>query len=568
MTQPEGDVQALAGAHGPQAPPGPHVAPGPHGAWTTAPSAGYGTYAPYRDPGGPAAQRPPYAGHPPYAGPPPLEMSDLIATYWPGPRPNAAPPIMLGGAALAGVVGATVLATESLGLNIVLTTLAALAGLAPVIRYRLNPTSLAFGALTLALVAMAAVRDADWVVALGLVLAVATGSYALVGGRGWVELLLAGCSLPAAGLRMLPWASRGVAATLRPAARGRGKVRLGLSLATTAVVILVFGGLLASADAEFSRLAESLVPDLDAGTIFGRGFLFLAVGGVTLAAGYLTLGRPLWRRLTPGPGRPVRMLEWALPIGALDALFLSFATVQATVLLAPDRDALLRSTGLTYAEYARQGFFQLVATTVLVLAVIAIAVRKAPRHTARERAVVRIMLGMLCALTLVIVAVALSRLGMYEQAFGFTRLRLWVHAFELWLGLVVVLIAVAGAGVWRRGRWLPRAVAASGAAMLIGLGAINPDGLIAEHNIDRFNRTGKIDINYLYGLSADAVPALDRLREPYRSCALAWLTVKLQERDPWYARNLGRERARAILQDRPTAAPPGGCPPSTRIDGD
>lgn len=536
-----------SGATAPPSPPPPHAPP-------------------LHAPPPPVPPRAPYPYRPaPLPGP-----FDRIRRLWPTPEPAAASPTLLVGAVFAGLVGGAALMSEWLGLNVLLTVVAVAIGIAPVARKRLNRTSALFGALMLGLVAMAALRDAEWIVALSLLLAFAVGSYALVGGRSWVELLLGGCSVPMAGVMMLPWTLHGVTATAR---EGRGDVwRVTQAVLISVGLLLLFGGLLTSADAAFGKLAADLIPDMDFDALVGRGFLFVFVGGSTLAAAYLAAAPPRWDRLTPGPARPTGLVEWTIPLAVLNALFLTFATIQAAVLLADDRDAFLRSTGLTYAEYARQGFFQLVAITVLVIVVIAVAARKAPRDTARGRAMATALLGLLCALTLVIVAVALSRLGLYERQFGLTRLRLWVHAFELWLGLVIVLIAVAG--VWRSGRqWLPRAVAATGAAGLIALGAINPDALIAERNVERFQRTGKIDVYYLDELSADAVPALDRLPEPLRSCALRSVALRLgvEERsdgrgdDSWYTVNLGRHRARAILRERPTSVDFHACMESTTL---
>ncbi|MGH3388130.1 MAG: DUF4173 domain-containing protein, partial [Actinomadura sp.] len=159
------------------------------------------------------------------------------------------------------------------------------------------------------------------------------------------------------------------------------------------------------------------------------------------------------------------------------------------------------------------------------------------------------LLGLLCALTLVVVAVALRRLYLYEEAYGWTRLRLWVHAFELWMGVVIVLIAIAG--IRLKAAWLPRAIATSGAAGLLALGLLNPDGFIAARNVDQVHLTGETDLAYLSRLSADAIPALDRLPEPQRSCTLRRLAGTLRDDDPWTGRNLSRERARDLLQRHP-----------------
>lgn len=167
--------------------------------------------------------------------------------------------------------------------------------------------------------------------------------------------------------------------------------------------------------------------------------------------------------------------------------------------------------------------------------------------------------GRLCALTLVVVASALHRMNLYVPAYGLTRLRVSVAGVELWLGLVVVLIMAAGVF---GARWLPRAVAGSAVAAVLAFGLVSPDGLIAERNVARYETDHKIDLDYFQSLSADAVPALDRLPEPQRSCALRGINedlVRAGDDVPWYAMSLGERRAREILNERPVTAPYAQC---------
>lgn len=473
--------------------------------------------------------------------------TDWLTRFWPGPSPSHASPGVLAAAAVAGLLGAWVLVTERVGVNVPLTGLAIAACTVPAMRRRLTVTSITFGALAVALLAVVVVRDAPWLAALCVMLAVPLASFALVGGRGWTEVMLGGLTAPFAGMRMLPWSGRGLS-----------RLRSGLvtrlwplvrALVVSVTVVVVFGALLVSSDAVFGDLAERLLPDLDLGLLPLRGVLFAVTAGFALALAYTASAPPRLGTLTSKGATPARRLEWLLPLLALDGLLLAFVLVQAAVLVSSDREALLRSTGLTYAEYARQGFAQLVVVTGLVLAVLAVAVRKAPRESRRDRVVERLVLGMLCALALLVVVVALRRLGLYEQAYGFTRLRLWVHAFELWLGLVIVLVAAAGVRLWTG--WLPRTVAASGALGLLLLAAVDPDALVARHNVERFEATGRIDASYLSGLSADAVPVLDDLPDPYRSRVLGPIAARIAGPEPWYAANLGRARGRAILERSP-----------------
>jgi hypothetical protein len=115
----------------------------------------------------------------------------------------------------------------------------------------------------------------------------------------------------------------------------------------------------------------------------------------------------------------------------IDGVFLVFLAAQATVIFG-GHDYLERTTGLTYAEYVHQGFGQLTVATALTLLVVWAAARKAGRSTAADLAWLRGSLGLLCVLTLVVVASALYRMHVYQEAYGFTRLRLLVDVFEGW----------------------------------------------------------------------------------------------------------------------------------------
>jgi hypothetical protein len=319
------------------------------------------------------------------------------------------------------------------------------------------------------------------------------------------------------------------------------------SLLVAAALLGVFGALFATADVAFSQAISGLIPDLSVWPLLLRIPIFGCTATAVLTGSFLAVAPPRFNR--PPAASSVGRTPWVIPIAALDLLFLAFVAVQADVLLASDKDRVLHSTGLTYAEYARQGFWQLLIVTGLVLMVVAVAVRYAPMEKRADRTTVRILLGLLCALTLVVVAVALRRLYLYEEAYGWTRLRLWVHAFELWMGLVIVLIAIAG--IRLKAAWLPRAIATSGAVGLLALGLLNPDGFIATRNVNHFRDTGRADLAYLSGLSADAVPALDHLPEPQRSCAMRHLADALQHGDSWTSLNLSRAQARTLLGRHP-----------------
>lgn len=482
---------------------------------------------------------------------PPVKRPGATAKLRPAAPPLIPPAVLW--AALATAVLSALLLGDGLGVNLLIVAVPAALAAAFAARAagrRLRPWTATWAVGGLALLAVPALRDAGWPTFLAVVSAFALGSLALHGSRSWLGVLIGSVgtldSVPA-GIR---WGWHGVR---ERADDSRG--RWGTAVRTTAVAVgllVVFGTLFASADAAFADLLGRLTPDVSIVDGPLRTFLFL-VGLVGALAAARTAAAPVrWDGLTVKAGKPRGRAEWALPLIVLDLLFAAFITLQLVVLLG-GYDKVREKTGLDHAEYARQGFWQLLWATLLTLVVIALALRWAPRGGSRDRTLVRAVLGTLCVLTLVVVASALRRMDLYVEEYGLTRLRISVAAMELWLGVVFVLILAAGVF---GARFLPRAIAVSAAAAVLAFGVISPDAVVAEQNVQRFqdDRTS-IDLDYLKDLSADAVPALDKLPEPQRSCALRVIQRDLRGSDsPWYATSWGEARAEEILRERPATA--------------
>ncbi|MFE9460770.1 DUF4153 domain-containing protein [Streptomyces californicus] len=486
------------------------------------------------------------------AGPPRPENAapDGPAAHLRPPAPPLIPPAVLW-SVLATAALSAVLLGDGLGVNLLIVavpaTLAAFFAARSAGR-RLRPWTATWAVGGLALLAVPALRDAGWPTFLAVVAAFALGSLTLHGSRTWPGLLVGSVGLFDSIVPGVIWGVRGI----RARAEG-SRARWGAALRTAIValvLLVVFGTLFASADAAFADLLGSLLPDAPVGEAPWRIFLFALGLAGALAAAYAAAAPVRWDGITVRPGKPRGRVEWALPLIVLDLLFAAFIALQLVVLLG-GYEKVRAETGLDHAEYARQGFWQLLWATLLTLLVIALALRRAPRGGSRDRTLVRAVLGALCVLTLVVVASALRRMDLYVDEYGLTRLRISVAAMELWLGAVLVLILAAGVF---GARFLPRAVAVSAAVGVLAFGLLSPDSLIAEQNVRRFEarEPAGIDLDYLKDLSADAVPALDRLPEPQRSCALRVIQREvLDSGAPWYATSWGEARARAILEKRP-----------------
>ena len=495
----------------------------------------------------------------------PWPAISLWGRRWPGPgRP--ASPATVGALTGAAVVAALSIPLDRAGIGWLVTAFAGLIALTLARRLTSPPSTpltawqpervalarlgwerYAWSVATVALLGVGTLRAAGWLFLLCLATAVGTTTLAVTGGRSLRAMVVALLLALVAPLRALPWVVRGAGGLSRGKPAGLQVPRVVATVAVSLILLLVFGGLFASADAAFADVLSRAVPDINAGTVIRWIFVFVVAGGLLGGSAFLRAAPPDLSGL-PGRGkRRVAAFEWAVPLGLLVTLFAAFVGVQLAVLFGGSRH-VLDTAGLTYADYARGGFWQLAVVTGLTLLVIAGAARWAPRETRGERTLIRVLLGSLAALTLVIVASAVHRMDLYSDTYGLTRLRLLVAACELWLGVVVLLVLVAG--IKLRGGWVPRVAVALGVVALLGLAAANPDGLIAERNVTRYQQQHRIDRAYLAGLSVDAVPALNRLPADVRDCVLPGID-RYDDPDDWRGWNYGRERARDILKDHP-----------------
>lgn len=485
---------------------------------------------------GPAPMRRPFIGPLP---PPQTGLDLLFGRFWPGRQLPGTPRLVAAGA-LVGLLAAVAL-PESAGLGLFLIMAAGVGVVAVARRSAFGYEERVTGGLILLLLAMVLIRDAAWIVTLGLVAAYFVGSAVLSRSTSVVGMITSTFAVPMAWLRGLPWLKR----SLTTKTASHRTVSIFRTVIISVVLLLIFGALFASADALFAEWLSAVTPSITLNDVPFRVMVFGAASACVLGGVYVALNPPKVERFALGAPKPVRRFEWAVPVGSVIGVFVLFLVAQITALFG-GHTYVQRTTGLTYAEYVHQGFGQMVAATVIVLLVVGITARRAPRSTSSDRLLLRILLGGLCFLALVVVASALYRIQLYEQAYGFTRLRLTVTAFELWLGLVLLLVATAG--VRLRGVWVPKAAAFAGAIMIAALGVANPDAMIAERNMERLAQTQQIDWRYLSGLSADAVPTLDRLPEPYRSCVL---DDQATPQHDWLDWNLGRDRAEEILAAHP-----------------
>ena len=319
---------------------------------------------------------------------------------------------------------------------------------------------------------------------------------------------------------------------------------IGLSLPILLVVI----PLLAKADSVFAHFFNEL-PRM----VYSWHFIFTAfrmfwilfVALVVFAYFYSLWSRSEDREAAPIPKAEGEKVVWdgivlVTVLLVVNLVYMSFTYIQISYLFSGARAVL--PAGMTYAEYARSGFAELVWVTLINFAILFSAMLYGSREKQGLYRTVQMLLSLLTVCTGFLLFSAYYRLSLYETAYGYTYTRFLAHAFMI---VLFILLLLALLKVWREGLSLAKSYLVIGLAAYIAVQYVNMDALIAQNNIARYYETGKLDVQYLAELSWDAVPAIMPLTRDTQHGE--WLTSMLQEKrdelrkqQPWQSFNLSR----------------------------
>ncbi|QJD85464.1 DUF4153 domain-containing protein [Cohnella herbarum] len=337
-----------------------------------------------------------------------------------------------------------------------------------------------------------------------------------------------------------------------------GKVFIGLLIAVPLLIIVI--SLLASADGVFNRFvngAPEWMNSLSIGEGLSRG-IWIIVCGVLFFCYLWGFVKP--KRAKTGMAGISGKLEESANRGtakidpiilttlllSVNAVYVLFVAVQFSYLFGAWDGGL--PDGKTYAEYARSGFVELVIVTVINFALLMITLVRGDMTRRRIAALLYILIG--CSG--VMLYSAYMRLVLYEEAYGYTYIRFLVHAFMIYLAVMLVIAAVR---VRMRILPLAKCYIVISLAAYVFINYVGMDRLIAENNIERYQETGKIDLQYLSGLSADAIPTLVNFSEqeypgPGMKTLLVnkWETIKVEDRR-WPSFNVSIFRAEKALNE-------------------
>lgn len=308
---------------------------------------------------------------------------------------------------------------------------------------------------------------------------------------------------------------------------------------------LILLALLSSGDAVFRARVASVLTAVFSVEIanFIQGSMVTGISAVLMTGVLALVSSRRGDSVASEPSRWLKPLETYALLGTLTAMLLAFGLTSTPCALAPSSCEL--PAGVTYADAAHEGFFQLLFAAMGILA-LSMALPARTQVTSKGFTAMSTLLVLATAPMLVS---AVARLWRYETSYGLTVLRLMAYAG---LFLVAAVLAWRAVTLWAFNDAFVGGAFAMLTSTLLGLAVLSPDAFIARRNVQMEN----CDVAYLIMLSDDALPALydasDRLADPpYTKLGevLKYRAERLGKSEPVLTWNLGRSRSRDALQD-------------------
>ncbi|WHH60869.1 DUF4173 domain-containing protein [Petroclostridium sp. X23] len=295
------------------------------------------------------------------------------------------------------------------------------------------------------------------------------------------------------------------------------KVLLGLLISMPLLLIILT--LLASADMVFNKSLsffpqwmEWIFDSMTIGRIIGITILTLVIANYSYCYAYNLLERENNGENTQQVIQVTKDKKIIDPViimtvlTSINVVYLVFSVIQFAYLFGGGANTL--PGGFTYAEYARRGFFELLLVTMINFSIILLSMFFTEKESIRSARIIKSLLTIMGAVTYVMIYSSFYRMGLYEQNYGYTRLRIFVYFFLL---LETVLLLATLIYIFASRFSLLRIYILTSLIFYIALNYINVDVLIAKRNVDRYFTEQKVDIEYLTRLSMDAVPQVSRL---------------------------------------------------------
>jgi len=247
-------------------------------------------------------------------------------------------------------------------------------------------------------------------------------------------------------------------------------------------------------------------------------------------------------------------IETSILLASINVLFLLFIIIQLAYLFGGEEN--ISSQGFTYSEYARRGFFELIAVAVISFLVLFLTDKYTEKGKNEHKKIFKTLASILIIQVIIIMYSAIVRLSLYEQAYGLTTLRLYSHAFILLLALVLGMLFYK-IHKQTKEETFALELFISVLLFLFSMNILNPDAFIADYNIRNADKIKKLDTDYLCYLSDDALPSTieildsqdETIKADFASC-IYHKTLGQENNGNWKSFNISHSKAKELLDER------------------
>jgi len=328
-------------------------------------------------------------------------------------------------------------------------------------------------------------------------------------------------------------------------------------------VVVFFAALLSSADLIFAQRLNDLTAIFRLENLpeYIFRFTYILVLAYILAGVYLHSAQNSTDEKLLGLEKPLfapflGFTEASIVLGSVVLLFTAFVIIQFQYFFGGQTNIHL--DGYTYADYARKGFGELVTVAFFALLLFLGLTSIARRDTPARRKIFSAMGVALLTLVAIMLISGYQRLVLYENAYGFTRLRTYTHVFMIWIAVLLAAVVLLDLLQYQRAFALSILLASLGFATSLTL--LNVDAFIFQRNLARFEQGQDFDVGYLVSLSPDLVPTIaDEYEKPgtqaeirdHLGAVLACIQDTQTNQDPdqsWQAFNFSKYQATRALQ--------------------
>jgi hypothetical protein len=158
--------------------------------------------------------------------------------------------------------------------------------------------------------------------------------------------------------------------------------------------------------------------------------------------------------------------------------------------------------GITYSQYAREGFAQLIFVSIINYVLLLISTSRKGDEKHGIHFIIKGFNTLLVVFTLVLLVSSYLRITLYEAAYGYTYLRILTQVFIVYLFMHFVMMLCR---VWISTFSLMKTFFVLSLIAILFVNFMGIDATIAEKNFQRYITTGEFDSDYFTTLSFDAI---------------------------------------------------------------